>query len=325
MLKRCKFVFLSFVLVVNFLLNPVENVYAAAGTYSEDMPYLEGIEFNMMVNSDSNRGILLDTVMKSKTVDYFIFKFDELENINYKNFEIVFDITLKSKLEDGTISTHNVTKIMDVVSSSDAGTVNNLLMSIGLKDKYYHISMAFDTLVRLSPDCVAEEKWIADNLNFSAKKVYEYNTVITRVDCYLRQKLTNKHGLISRFDLTWDSDFLKSLCTNVTYNLVEPVTGEILDSGTNTNYNGAYGYDSDGDNAVHDARSILSSIVDFFTDIPAAIVALVTGFFSFTSLLSELITVVFPFIPAVIVNFLIIMLLLFLIVAVFKLVQGWFG
>lgn len=322
---RCKFTVLSFILLAAILLAPAKNVYAAYGSYSEDVPYLKGLEFNMKVNADSNRGVLLDLVMKSKTVDYFTFKFDKLENVNYEDFNIVFDITLKSKLEDGSITTHDVTKSFDIVSASNPGAVNNLLMNMGLKDSYYNISMEFDSLVRLSPDCIATEKFVADNLSFTAKKVFEYNTVISQVDCYLKDKTSGEHGLISRFILTWDSDFRKALCTNVSFNLIDPVTEEILVSGSNSNQNGAYGYDSEGDNFEHDARNVLSSILEFFTDIPAAIVEFVTGFFSFTSLLSDLILVVFPFIPVWIVNVLLLMLFLFLIIAIYKLVQGWFG
>lgn len=324
MRNKWKVLVMCLVMAAVVLLEPVSYV-RAEDVYSEDMPYLVGLNFNMMVNSESNRDVVLDTVMKSKTVDYFIFKFDELEDVNYSNFEIVFDITLKSQLADGTVTTHNRRKIFDVVSSSNPGAFEDFLMFVGLKDSYYQFSMAFDSLVRLSPDCIASEKWVGDNLNFTAKKVYEYNTVVTRVDCFLRQKLTGKHGLISRFDLTWDSDFLKSLCTNVTYELVEPVTGEVLDSGTNENLNGAYGYDSDGDNLDHEARSVLSDIIEFFTDVPTAIVALVTGFFRFGDVLKELILVVFPFLPGGFVNILLLMLGFILLIGVCKFVQGWFG
>ena len=324
MKNRIKLLFMCSLLVAVLLVEPAAAVYAAEGTYSEDVPYLQGLEFNMHVNAESNRGVVLDTVMKSKTVDTFTFQFPKLDNVKYENYDVVFDMTLKSKLENGSITTHQHTERLDIVTSGKPGFFNGLLMSIGLKDSAYKISMDFETLIKNSPDIIATEKWVSDNLSFTAKKVYEYNTVITQVDCYLVEKETGNYGLISSFILTWDSDFRNALCTNVTYNLVTPETNEVLESGSNSNSSGAYGYDSSGDNADHEARSVLTDIVGFFTDIPASIVAFFTGFVSLSESLQELITVVFPFIPANVVSIFIIMLGFILLLSVYRLLRGLF-
>lgn len=303
MKNKCRLFVICVLLVAATLLKPVTYVLANDGVYSEEVPYLEGIEFNMHVNAESNRGVLLDTVMKDKDISAFIFKFDKLDGINYENYEVVFDMDLKSKLTDGTITTHKYSKSFDVTACKP-GFIDNFLMSVGLKDSFYEISMDFDTLIKNSPDCIAEEKFVADNLNFSVKKVYVYNTVITKVDCYLREKSTGNYGLISRFLLTWDKEFRNALCTNVTYNLITPETNEILESGSISNASGSYGYDSDGSNGVYNTKSLLTKLVDFLTEIPFAIYAFVSGFFGLYSSIGKFFKVTFPFLPAIIFDIL---------------------
>jgi len=327
MKNKWKSILICFLMAAVVLLEPVSYVRADEGTYSKDVPYLEGIEFNMLVNMESNRSFGQDLAMQDKDVSSFIFKFDKLDGIKYENYEVVFDFVLKSQLPEGQISTHDYSVSFDI-EDCKPGILDDFRMfwkNLFSKNDIYQVSFDFDTLVQKSPDCIVEEKWVSDGLNYTVKKINIFNTVISQVDCYLREKSTGNIGFISRFILTWDSDFYKALCTNITYNLVVPEVEEVLDSGSISNSSGSYGYDSDGDNAVYQAKSVLSSIFKFFTDLPAAIVAFLLGFMDFTDSLKELILVVFPFIPPGFVIVLMLMFALVLIIALYKLVQGWFG
>ena len=326
MMARMKSLFSILMILIMVSLCPAIRVLAdeTKGTYSEEVPYLEGIEFNMLVNLESNRGYGEDLVMQDKDVSSFIFKFDKLDGIEYENYEVVFDMVLKSQLSDGKITTYEYKKSFDVSKCKPGffDSWDSFWMNLTQKDMFYKVSMDFGEIVQNSPDCIVEEKWVSDGLNFTVKKINIYNTVISQIDCYLREKNTGNNGLLSRFILTWDSDFYKSLCTNITYNLVVPETGDILNSGSITNNSGSYGYDSSGDNWFYNTSSLLSRFTNFLTDVPNALYVLVTNTYTVSSKLLELLKVVFPFVPSVILGAVAVLFIYIIIVSLWKLFKG---
>lgn len=306
------------VLIGILLIQPVSAVYA--GEYSTEVPYLEGIEFNMQANDLEDRGGL-DLFMKNKNISDFIFTFPQLDGIEYENYDVVFDMVLKSKLEDESITTHAYSTSFDV-NSTKPGFWDDLLMGLGFKDDYFSVTMDFGALVQNSPDVIAKEKTAYDSSTGLTQTKYVYNTVITQIDIYLRDKSTGNYGLVSRFKLSWDVNFYWALCTNITYELVDPAAGEIKESGSISNASGAYGYDSTGDNTTNELWALASNIAYFLTDIPGAIVALVTGFYGFATEISGLFAAVFPFLPGIIFDIFGILLFLSPAVGIWFLVKG---
>lgn len=324
MRNKWKVLVVYLVMAVVIFLEPVSHVRADEGTYSSEIPYLQGIDVELERNDGWKvfDGILTGMVDKQRSIGFINFKFDNLSAVDYTKYELVFDFELKSLLDDGSIAVYQHQHVNDIDEDNSPGFFNNLLISLTIKDDFFTQNFSYPGILNQSP--YYQEKVTGSGLAF-IKGLNSYNTVISKVDCYLREKSTGNFGLKSRFTFTWDSDFWCQLCNSITYELVFPESGEILDSKNNSDVLFAGSLDSDGDDGFINNIPVLGDIYAFITDVPAAIIAFFTGFLGFVDVFKELILVVFPFLPGEFVNILILLFGFILVIGVYKLVQGWFG
>lgn len=93
--------------------------------------------------------------------------------------------------------------------------------------------------------------------------------------------------------------------------------------GSVVNENGVDGYSSNTtDSFLNIDEFSWTDILWLLADIPAAIVAIVLGFFEIIASISGLFQAIFPFIPAVVFDIFVVFILLTLCIAVWKMVFG---
>lgn len=297
MRNRWKVLCMCLVLLAAVLLEPVS--YARAedeGTFDSEIPFLQGIEVELKRNNGFEWGLIFDELGYSKSIAFVDFEFDKLSGVDYSKYELVYDYELSSLLDDGTISTHSYTCVTEISKDSEPGFFDNILISLSIKDDYFQQSFAYLGIINKSSDFQQKS---SSSLAI-VKGLNTYNTVISKVDCYLREKSTGNFGLLSRFSFIWDSDFWIQKCIGISYELVIPETEEVLKSDGIQNSIFTDGFASDGDNEFRDFLSLFSRLYEFLIDVPSAIVAVITGFYNLAVSIASLFKVTFPFIPGLV-------------------------
>lgn len=317
--NKWKVLVMCFVLFAAVLLEPVSYARADEGLFNSELPYLQGIEVELQRNDSwHSTGLIFGSVDKQRSIAFVNFEFDQLSVVDYTKYELVFDFELASQLEDGSIKTYQYIHVSDIGKNNEPGFFNNLLISLSLKDDYFKQSFSYPAIIKNSPDFLQT----SESSMAAMKGLNSYNTVISRVDCYLKEKSTGNYGLKSRFIFTWEEDFWNQLCSGISYQLLLPETGEVLESDGISNSLFAGGFDSDGENTYEEVWSILSRVSEFLVDIPAAIVALLSGFFNLALYISSLFKAVFPFFPGFIFDFFGVVLFVTPAVAIWLIVKG---
>lgn len=284
------------VILAAVLLEPVSYARAEdeVSTYSEDVPYMNGISVEL-IRFDLNpfNYVLTDTI-KQCHIKRIEFRYDKLSSINYSSFEFVFDFVLKTKLEDGTIIDTNYSYVIDGDSKEDTVSgLDEILIFFDLKDDYFSWSFDYEDLVTKAPNCIVKKDLLQQK---------SYNTVISSVDCYIRDKSTLNRGLVSHFDFVWYQDFYKQNCEEINYKLYEPVDDTIYDSVSVDHFKFAGKLDSESSNAYYDVTNFFNEIINLLVGIPSVIIQIIKGFWGLAFSLSDLFSTVFPFIPGLIFN-----------------------
>lgn len=322
-MARMRILFAAFVMITVLLLLPVSSVLAeeTGGMYSEDVPYLQGIDVELERNDGWKvfDGILTGTVDRQRSIGFINFKFDNLSVVDYTKYELVFDFELKSLLDDGSIAVYQHQHVNDIDEDNSPGFFYNLLISLSIKDDYFTQNFSYPGILNQSP--YYQEKVTGSGLAF-VKGLNSYNTIISRVDCFLKEKATGNIGLVSRFDFTWDFNFWDQCCTGISYKLIVPGTEDILSSQETQDSIFAGGLSSEGTSWFQDIQGAMSRFGEFIIDLPEVMYVLITNVYNVSAKLSELMKVVFPFFPSVILSAIAVLLIFSIIVAVWKFFKG---
>lgn len=297
MRNRWKVLCKCLVLLAAVLLEPVS--YARAedeGTFDSNIPYLQGIEVEFSHTNGFQWGKIYDWLKMHKIIKSVDFQFDKISGVDYSKYDLVFDFELISLLENGETSTYQFTHVSDISESREPGFFDNILISLSIKNDYLKQSFVWSWLLSNAPDFQQKTESSLAVL----KDLNTYNTVLSKVDCYLREKSSGNYGLKYRFSFTWDSDFWMQKCLGISCELIVPNTEEVLDSDSIQSSIFVDGFDSDGDNQGREFLALFSRLYDFLIDVPSAIVAIISGFYNLVVLIASLFKVTFPFIPGLV-------------------------
>lgn len=334
-MNRLKSVVLFFILIISFVLASVNYAAAAEGDvvtavdeedlpegmYSDNVPYLYHLEYIVHANGGENR-LGGDFYNLNKNINAFEFLIPIVDGIIYEDYYVVFDFTLKSQLEDGTITTHTYKEQFDIAEDYSPGWLDNLFISLGLKENAFDIYFNFGKLVSNSPDIIKKEKYIVNASDNVPVLSYDYNTIVSRIDAYFVKKTTGEYGMIQRFDMTWHEDFYYSCCVSIDYCLFKPDTNDVLDAGSLSDDTGVYGYDSSGDNALLKAKGVIAQISNFVADIPLVIYEIAVGIYDVSDSLVELFIAYFPFVSPEVIKLFGVFLIIGVLFGVYKLIRG---
>ncbi len=321
-LKQKRIVIVLFLLVA-VLLSPACYVLAddtveQEGTYNADVPFLQGIGVELERNDHSGNFFIISNEEKHRSISNIVFKFDHLDDVDYRDYELVFDFKLKSLLEDGTITTHDCSYVCNIGEENKPGFFDSLLISLTVKDDYFKQKFSYVEIIKNSQDCQSK---LADSYSISAGMGnYAHNTVISQADCYLREKTTGNYGLISRFSFAWDENFWNQLCNKITYKLIVPGTEIILNSEATQNSLFAGNLSSEGVSWLQEALSIISMLGEFIVNVPKMLYVIFSNLGDVSNNLVELMKAVFPFVPSIIFDVFGVLITFIFLVALFKLV-----
>ena len=326
MKSRCKLLFLSFILMAAIFMEPVTYVLADDTTTETTE---EGYDRTISVPRLNSSEVKFEKknffdwfgfrdVPEENCIEEFILAHRKLQNVDYTLYNLVCDFELKAMGSGESVTTSTYSYTIDF-SEYEQGFFDSLLVQFNLKEDYFEHVFDYFEIVRnaegfLERDITGKEKY------------YTYNTVISRADFYFVRKSDGEKGEVRRFIFTWDSNFWLQKCTKIDFSWYDHATEIQKEIGTVESESGVDGYSSNTTDSYLDLEvSVWDSILGFFTDLPAAIIAFLTGFVALMDSIKELILVVFPFIPGGIVTVLMLMMFIILLVALYKLVQGWFG
>lgn len=323
MLKRCKFLLMCLILLGGFLFSPVSLVKASntetSGESSDrySFPRLNSSEVKFE-KKDFFDWFGLKDIPEENCIEEIILAHRKSLGTDYSLYNLVCDFELKTMGTNEEILTSNYTYTIDM-ENYQKGFFDDLLVRFNLQEDYFEHAFNYFEIVRnaegfRSIDLTGKEKF------------YSYNTVISKADFYFVRKSDNAIGQARRFEFTWDSNFWLQKCTKIDFSWYDHETEIEKEIGSVENQNGVDGFTSNTTDSYLDLEvSVWDSILGFFVDLPAAIIAFITGFINVIGSISDLILVVFPFLPGGIVTVLILMMFFVLLVALYKLVQGWFG
>lgn len=321
MLKQKRIVIALFLLAA-VLLSPACYVLAdetveqeeTEGTYSSEVPYMKGISVELIRFDLNPLNYIMAETNKQCHIKRIEFRYDKQTNINYSDYEFVFQFKLKSQCSDGSITTHPYWYVID--GDSEEGTVSQLdeiLIFFDLKEDYFSWSFDYEDLVTQLQDCIVERDFLQQK---------SYNTVVSSVDCFIRRKSDGLNGLVSRFVFTWYEDFYKQNCSKIEYTLIEPEGNEVLDSGSVTHHKFAGNFDSDGSNLYYTISNKINDLLGFITDIPEALYVIASNITGIALKLLDLFKKVFPFIPGIIFDVFGVLILFSFFIALWKLIKG---
>ena len=237
---------------------------------------------------------------------------------DYSLYNLVCDFELKTMGIGEEVYTSDYTYIIDM-ENYEKGFFDSLLVRFNLKEDYFEHAFDYFEIVRNADGF--KERDITGK-----EKYFTYNTVISQADFYFVRKSDGEQGEARRFTFTWDSNFWLQKCTKIEFSWYDHETEIEKEISSVESETGVDGFTSNTTDSYLDIEtSVWDEILGFFVDLPAAIIAFITGFVNVIGSLSDLILVVFPFVQAGIVNVLILMIFFFLLIALYKLIQGWFG
>lgn len=323
MLTRFKSLFISFAFIIGVLLSPVSIVSAAEvestgeSTDRNYFPRLNSSEIKFE-KKDFFGWFGLKDIPEENCIEELVLAHRKSSGTDYSLYNLVCDFELKTIGNEEEITTSNYSYVIDM-ENYEKGFFDSLLVRFNLKEDYFEHAFNYFEIVRnaegfQSRDLTGKEKY------------YTYNTVISKADFYFVRKSDNEIGQARRFVFTWDSNFWLQKCTKIDFSWYDHETEIEKEISSVENQNGLDGFTSNTTDSYLDLEvSVWDSILGFFVDLPAAIIAFITGFVNVIGSLSDLFLVVFPFLPGGIVTVLILMIFFFLLVAIYKLVQGWFG
>lgn len=322
MFKKCKLLIVCFVLITSVLISPVSIVRADETVSGESsdrntFPELNSSEVKFE-KKDFFSWFGLKDLPEENCIEEFVLAHRKNAATDYTLYNLVCDFELKTMGTGEEIITSNYTYTIDM-EDYEKGFFDSLLVRFNLKEDYFEHAFNYFEIVRNAEGFKERDITGKD-------KYFTYNTVISKADFYFVRKNDDVAGRVRRFKFTWDSDFWLQKCTKIEFSwyAIEDDYEKPVDSVESEN-----GVDGFTSNTVTDSyldleESVWDSILGFFVDLPAAIIAFLMGFVSLTGSLKELMLVVFPFLPAGIVTVLILMLYFFLLLALYKFVQGWF-
>lgn len=325
MKNKWKSVLICFLMAAVVLLEPVSYALAddtqGESNDRNDMPgiYYSRLEIEKKSFFD---WFGLKDIPEENVIEKIVFTHRDIERFDYSLYDLICDFEFKTLNDDGSITTSFYSEninfnfyllgtIWDDLTSIDLFNTVNSFYDLGTKEFIHQFN--YKNLIKNAEGF--EERSIEGT--FFDKT---YNTVVSRLDFYFVRKSDGKRGIGRSFVFTWDSDFWKQLCTKIDFSFYSPEDGSVTNVESVESESGVNGYST-----YEDDEFIWKDILVFFTDLPAAIIAFLTGFINLTDSLKELIFVVFPFIPPGFVIVLMLMIAFILIIALYKLVQGWFG
>lgn len=320
---RCKLLFICFALVAAILSEPVSLVRANDTTSGETSdryngaPYINSSEIKFE-KKDFFNWFGLKNIPEENCIEELILAHRKSANIDYSLYNLVCDFELKTLGTGEDVTTSTYTYTIDM-ANYETGFVDGLLVRFNLKEDYFEHAFNYFEIVRNA------EGFKERDLT-GKEKFYTYNTVISQADFYFVRKSDGEAGRVRRFKFTWDSDFWLQKCTKIEFfwYALEEDYEKPVDSVESEN--GLNGFSTNTTDSFLDLEgSAWDEILGFFTDLPAAIIAFFTGFLELTDLLTELILVVFPFIPAGIVFVFIMMIYFVLIFGVCKFIGRFIG
>lgn len=323
---RFKVFILCVALVVVSTLAPVKYALADDAVASEEsssradvIPRINSSEVKFEKKSFFDWFGLKD-IPEETIIEEFVLAHLKLEYVDYSLYVLQCDFELKTQLDDGTIVTSNCSYPIDI-SEYESGLVDSVLIYFNLKDDYFKQVFDYREIVKN-----AEGFWEYD---VTGKGNYTYNTVISQADFYFVRKVDNVKGDSRRFKFTWSEDFKKQLCTKISFSWYRFPTDENeeieKEIGSQESESGLDGFTTNTtDSYLGLDNSVWDQLISLTVGVPAAVIAFVTGFLSISSLLQELISVVFPFLPGSICGILVFLLYFILIWGIYKFVKGFF-
>lgn len=259
-------------------------------------------------------------VPKENIIEEFVFVHEKAEALDYSLYYLVCDFELKTKTEAGFIATTNYQHQIDF-DSYEEDFLDNVLVFLNLKEDFYEHVFNYRELLEYAEFFEAKE--------VNNKGDCTYNTVLSQADFYYVRKSDGAEGQKRRYTFTWDEDFWSQTCKKIEFSWVaiEAGTGEEIVKviGTNESETGVEGYSSNVDSYLGiEEETLLSQLSKYVVVIPAAIVTFMSKLGGFIEVLSDLCKVVFPFIPAVIIDAFFAFMCFGIVVAIWQLAKGLF-
>lgn len=324
-MRKFHFLFVGLILFIVLFLYPVQYAFADDNTSSE----IEE-EYSRMFTPK-----VLDSELKFNKKSFFswfglkdIPEETIIEELvfahsigNYDAYYFVAEFELKTQLDDGSIVTTVYTAPSIDLSQYSSGFWDSILVSLNLKDDYYQHVFDYRELVKNAEGF--------KEYDVTGKGNYTYNTVISQADFYFIDKEGTGKYDSRRYKFTWDEDFTMQLCTKISFSWyrfpteeAEGYEKEIDSVESNT---GVDGYSTNvNDSYLGLDNSAWEQLIELMAGVPAAVIAFVVGFLNIMSGFSELLNIVFPFVPGSICTLFVFMLFFGVIWGILKFVKGFF-
>ena len=312
MSNKCKIVFLCFVVIVSLLLPPVQSAYAGVNDRSETMPMVTDADVQFIYKEFFDWFGLIEPP-EENIVETFLFAFRKNDYLDYSLYDLAFDFDFLTQVDEETYITSEFSTSMDL-SNIWLSTIGSILSF----DDPDNVRIGFDygELVKNAEGFEARE--------IEKKGNYIYNTVISHVDVYFVRKSDGETGQVKRFKFTWDSNLWSQTCKKIEYSWIynygdESETDKVVDSVESED--GLNGMNTGSNTSLKLNDNLLDLLKDFFVHIPGIATSLVVGFYESYVAFADFLSVVFPFIPALIFDFFGIVIFISVIIAAYKLIR----
>lgn len=318
---RLKLLFMVFAVITSVFISPVSFVRAdetSGENYERNsFPRLNSSEV-MFEKKEFFDWFGLKDLPEENCIEELILAHRKTNGTDYTLYNLVCDFELKTMGIGEEVTTSNYTYTIDM-ESYEKGFFDNLLVRFNLKDDYYDHAFDYFEIVRNAEGF--QERDITGK-----EKYYTYNTVISQADFYFVRKSDGEKGQARRFTFTWDSDFWLQKCTKIEFSWYDHETEIEKEISSVESETGVDGFSTNTTDSYLDIEtSVWDGIIGFFVDLPAAVIAFIKGFVDVIGSLTNLILVVFPFLPGGIVTVMILMIFFILLIGICKFVKGWFG
>lgn len=327
-MRKFQFLFFGFILAIVLFSDPLQYAFADDTTSSETEEYFRTftpkvLDSELKFNKKTFfswfglKDIPEETIIEELV---FVHSID-----NYDDYYFVAEFELKTQLEDGSVVTSVYTApYIDLAQYSSGildSILDSILVSLKLKDDYYQHVFDYRELVKNAEGF--------KEYDVTGKGNYTYNTVISQADFYFIDKEGTGKYDSRRYKFTWDEDFTMQLCTKISFSWyrfpteeAEGYEKEIDSVESNT---GVDGYSTNvNDSYLGLDNSAWEQLIELMAGVPAAVIAFVVGFLNIMSGFSELLNIVFPFVPGSICTLFVFMLFFGVIWGIFKFVKGFF-
>ena len=328
-MKKIRYIAVVLVLLVSVLLGPVESVQAAvAGSMTgerfvksrsggsmtgfgsrDEFPVVTDFSVDFDKRQMFSFVNFSDWFNTWETIEGIEFKHKELASIDYSQYYLVCDIVLISKMEDGTLKYTNFSDRVGFVNDSD-GLLSGVSSWVDSWDGYYNHYFDYSDIMQKRRRSIINDRIIGQD-GLLGGDIYTYNSVVSSMDFYFVRISDGKCGKALRCQFTWEEDFYAQELVGIDYyyhNVGDDTGAEDPEGGApeGEEPENPEGGDDDSKEPAkpkddwHDEDNLLDKFGSFLKDIPEMFWAILVGVIAFVTVIVELISVLFPYIPGVI-------------------------